>query len=204
MTTLYLDTEFNGFNGQFISAALVAEDGREWYQATFCKNPTDWVSKHVIPVIGIRLLMYEELQESLRLFLQKYEEVTIVCDWPKDVDHFCRLLMLEDGSGRMIRTPRLTFVIDTSLNTYTESLTPHNALADARALRLVGLAEDKNLAWCAERQMKNEADADALRLADALLLRSASLAPDAEPSDEALAALLRDVTAHYSNKGYKK
>ena len=203
MTTLYLDTEFNGFNGQFISAALVAEDGREWYQATFCKNPTDWVSKHVIPVIGIRLLMYEELQESLRLFLQKYEEVTIVCDWPKDVEHFCRLLMLEDGSGRMIRTPRLTFVIDTSLSTYTESLTPHNALADARALRLVGLAVDKNLAWCAEGQLKNEADADALRLADARLLRSTSLAPNEEPSDEALAALLRDVTANYSNKGSK-
>lgn len=187
---LYLDTEFNGFNGQFISAALVAEDGREWYQATFCKNPTDWVSKHVIPVIGIKLLMFEELQESLRLFLQRYEEVTIVCDWPRDVEHFCRLLMLEDGSGRMIRTPRLCFVIDTSLSAHTESLNPHNALADAHALRLVGLALDKNLAWCAERQ-----------LADERLLRSTSLASDAEPSDEALAALLRDVTAHYSNKG---
>ena len=200
---LYLDTEFNGFNGQFISAALVAEDGREWYQATFCKNPTDWVAKHVIPVIGIKLLMFEELQESLRVFLQRYEEVTILCDWPKDVEHFCRLLMLEDGSDRMIRTPRMTFVIDTSLSAHTESLNPHNALADAHALRLVGLALDKNLAWCAERQLKIEADADALRLADARLLRSTSLAPNEEPSDEALAALLRGVTANYSNKGSK-
>lgn len=200
---LYLDTEFNGFNGQFISAALVAEDGREWYQATFCKNPTDWVAKHVIPVIGIKLLMFEELQESLRVFLQRYEEVTILCDWPKDVEHFCRLLMLEDGSDRMIRTPRMTFVIDTSLSAHTESLNPHNALADAHALRLVGLALDKNLAWCAERQLKIEADADALRLADARLLRSTSLASNEEPSDEALAALLRGVTANYSNKGSK-
>jgi hypothetical protein len=39
---------------------------------------------------------------------------------------------------------------------------------------------------------------------DARLLRSTSLAPDKEPSDEALAALLCDVTAHYSNNGHKK
>ena len=155
MTTLYLDTEFNGFNGQFISAALVDEDGREWYQATYCRDPTDWVAKHVIPVINIKLLMYEELQESLRKYLQRYEQVTIICDWPRDVEHFCRLLMLEDSSGRMIRTPRLTFVIDTSLSAHTESLTPHNALADAHALRLVGLAMDKNLELNNYSEQKN-------------------------------------------------
>ena len=177
VTTLYLDTEFNGFNGQFISAALVAEDGREWYQATFCHHPTDWVAKHVIPVIGIRLLMYEELQESLRLFLQKYEEVTIVCDWPRDVEHFCRLLMLEDGSGRMIRTPRLTFVIDTSLSDYTDSLKPHNALADANALRLVDL----------QRQIRK------INLAD----------PDVEPSEHDLRCIMADVAIEVNKKAKK-
>ena len=177
VTTLYLDTEFNGFDGQFISAALVAEDGREWYQATFCHHPTDWVAKHVIPVIGIRLLMYEELQESLRLFLQKYEEVTIVCDWPRDVEHFCKLLMLEDGSGRMIRTPRLTFVIDTSLSDYTDSLKPHNALADANALRLVDL----------QRQIRK------INLAD----------PDVEPSEHDLRCIMADVAIEVNKKAKK-
>ena len=178
MTKLYLDTEFNGnSNGQFISAALVAEDGREWYQATFCHHPTDWVAKHVIPVIGIRLLMYEELQESLRLFLQKYEEVTIVCDWPRDVEHFCRLLMLEDGSGRMIRTPKLTFVIDTSLSAFTDSLTPHNALEDAKALRLVDLQKK---------------------------IRSINLAdPDVEPSEHDLRCIMADVAIEVNKKAKK-
>lgn len=30
MTKLWLDIEFNGFGGEFISAALVAEDDRYW------------------------------------------------------------------------------------------------------------------------------------------------------------------------------
>ena len=177
MTTLYLDTEFNGFDGQFISAALVAEDGREWYQATFCKNPTDWVAKHVIPVIEIKLLMFEELQKSLRKFLQQYVEVTIICDWPRDVEHFCRLLMLEDGSGRMIRTPRLTFVVDTRLSDYTDSLKPHNALEDAKALRLVDL----------QRQIRQ------INLAD----------PDVEPSEHDLRCIMADVAIVANAKAKK-
>lgn len=28
---IYVDCEFNGFGGELMSMALVAEDGREWY-----------------------------------------------------------------------------------------------------------------------------------------------------------------------------
>ena len=39
MTKLWLDTEFNGFGGEFISAALIAEDG-SFHQSSYCGNST--------------------------------------------------------------------------------------------------------------------------------------------------------------------
>ena len=82
MRKLWLDTEFNGFGGEFISAALVAEDGSYWYQAVACKNPVPWVAQHVIPMVGIQPVTLKALQASLRIFLSKFKHVTIVADWP--------------------------------------------------------------------------------------------------------------------------
>lgn len=40
---LYLDTEFNGFGGSLISAALVSTGGHEWYEVLPCSHPNAWV-----------------------------------------------------------------------------------------------------------------------------------------------------------------
>jgi hypothetical protein len=133
MTRLWLDTEFNGFGGKFISAALVAEDGSHWYQAVGCNNPVQWTAEHILPRIGIHPVTLAALQASLRVFLSKFDQVTIIADWPTDIEHFCNLLSIQPFNGNIICTPPITFELKTWLNGNGESVVPHNALEDARA-----------------------------------------------------------------------
>lgn len=141
---MWLDNEFNGYKGEFISAALVDEAGREWYEVQ--SNPsmlaTPWVAENVMPVLHKQAVLRSELQNSLYIFLKPYSRVHIIVDWPEDISYFCDLLVT--GPGERIDTPGLSFEIRRDLpNTSKTSAVPHNALADARALRLSHLqAED--------------------------------------------------------------
>lgn len=134
MTKLWLDTESNSFGGELISAALVAEDGRYWYKSLTCADPVPWVTQHVIPMLGIKAVPIKELQASLSVFLSQFERITIIADWPVDIEHFCRLLSLKSPDGRIIETPPITFELKTWLNGEGESAIPHNALEDAKAI----------------------------------------------------------------------
>ena len=140
MGKLWLDTEFNGFGGEFISAALVDENGNHWYKAIACNNPVPWVAQHVIPFISIQPVTLKALQASLHIFLSKFEHVTIVADWPTDIEHFCRLLSLQTLDGQIIKTPPITFELKTRLNGEGRSAIPHNALEDAKAIMSYDLA----------------------------------------------------------------
>ncbi len=140
MTTLWLDTEFNGFGGEFISAALIAEDGKNWYKTVGCENPIAWTKHHVMPRLGVKPVSLAALQESLRVFLNQFQRVTIVADWPADIEHFCNLLSVRPHTGNIIQTPPLTFNIKTWLNGKGVSAMPHNALEDARAIMRYDLA----------------------------------------------------------------
>jgi hypothetical protein len=130
----FVDTEFNEFRGALISMALVAEDGREWYEALPCHNPGPWVAENVMPIIGkAPLESVGEMAMSLCQFLSQFDSAHIVADWPEDISHFCNALIV--GPGLRVNTPPLTFEIDRSLpNTADISAIPHNALEDARAL----------------------------------------------------------------------
>jgi hypothetical protein len=146
MTKLWLDTEFNGFDGDFISAALVDEYGNYWYQAVACKEPRAWVEQNVLPVIGIKSVTLKALQTSLSTFLSKFEHITIVADWPTDIGHFCDLMSLHTFDGQIMNTPPITFELKTNLNGKFESAIPHNALEDARAMMRLDIASvDSNL-----------------------------------------------------------
>ena len=134
MKTFWLDTEFNGFGGELISAALVAEDGTEWYKTVGCKNPVPWAAENVIPHLGIKPVKLATVQESLRVFLSHYEHVNIISDWPTDIEHFCNLLCVRPFSGSIIHTPPLSFEVKPWLNGQFKSAIQHNALEDARAL----------------------------------------------------------------------
>lgn len=131
MTTLFLDTEFNEWRGDFISIALVPDsDGEPFYMSVGCKKPTPWVAANVMPMLQIKAEDYETVQRYLHLYLSKQPKpVHIVADWPCDFKYLCELLVLRAGVACSIP---LTMKLITAEY---QSRFPHNALADARALK---------------------------------------------------------------------
>lgn len=131
---LWIDTEFNEYKGELISLALVADDGREWYGVRFCDAPGWWVSEHVMPFLNQDPKRDSDLRDSLDSFLNRFDSVHIISDWPGDVAHFCNFL--EYRPGERIGPDSMTFEVRRDFpDTSTTSVLPHNALEDARALR---------------------------------------------------------------------
>ena len=129
---LFIDGEWNSYGGELISLALVAEDGQSFYEVLGCNNPDPWVAENVMPKLGKPSITLQELQAQLELFLRQFEfdSVHIIADWPEDIMWFCKVLIT--GPGTRLNTPPLTMEV---LRVDTVSQNPHNALADAMALR---------------------------------------------------------------------
>lgn len=132
---LFLDTEFNGFQGKLISMALVPEkpSDMEFYaeiQITDQLEP--WVRDNVVPHLFQSPISYKEFQNSLASYLFSVGDCTIVADWPDDIRYFCEALIT--GPGQMIKLMhKINFELDLSIDY--KSAVPHNALHDARAIR---------------------------------------------------------------------
>lgn len=132
---LFLDTEFNGFQGQLLSMALVPEDEKlpEFYKELEFKGQLDpWVKDNVMPHMVQVGCPRHEFQSALANYLWSVGDCTIVADWPDDIRYFCESLITGPGMCINILT-KINFVLDTSINY--ESKVPHNALWDARAIR---------------------------------------------------------------------
>lgn len=127
---LWIDCEFNEFQGELISMALVAEDGREWYASLGCAKPGSWVAKHVMPIILIDPVSKADFQTSLRDWLAQFDSIHVVADWPEDIAHFCEALITAPGCR--LNTPPLTMEV---VRIDAASALPHNALCDARGIR---------------------------------------------------------------------
>lgn len=127
---LFLDCEYNDFKGALISMVLVSEDGREWYEVLPCNNPSDWIAKNVMPILGKAPVSIELMQRSLYAFLAQFDGIHVVADWPEDIVHFCNALIV--GSGKRLDTPPLTLEI---VRVDYASDLPHNALHDARGIK---------------------------------------------------------------------
>jgi len=141
---MWLDTEFNGWQGELISLALVAEDGREFYEVLGCNEPCVWVAQNVMPVLNKDSILEKTFQNKLDKWLGKYPKVEVIADWPDDIKYFCGVMVT--GPGTYIRTPELTMKIVTHLpGTHETSLLPHNALEDAKALKKSHLAWESAL-----------------------------------------------------------
>lgn len=130
---LYLDTEFNDYRGELISLALVSGCGMEWYGVRECQNPSPWVAEHVIPFLNKSPESDDDLRNSLNKFLNIFDSVHIVADWPGDIAHFCNFL--EYAPGDRIGPDIMSFEVRRDLpDTSKTSKIPHNALEDARAM----------------------------------------------------------------------
>ena len=133
----FIDCEFNGFGGELITMALVADDGNEFYAdvETYDYYPCDFVRKHVLPVIDVpgaeaTPIARTELPQAISNFLCQYGSVHLVADWPDDIKYFCEALMT--GPGERVDTPPLAMEI---VRIDGDSEVPHNALCDARGIR---------------------------------------------------------------------
>jgi hypothetical protein len=132
---LFLDCEFNGFGGELISLALVDENQQSFYEVLECPHPVPWVKDHVIPRLNQPSIPLKQFQSRLQIFLFQYEYLEIIADWPEDFALFSRSLVL--SAGKCIRTPPLTMQLwmEDPIETHVASENPHNALADAQALK---------------------------------------------------------------------
>jgi len=139
MTTLFLDTEFNGFGGQLISMALYTEDADNLfyeiidlpYASSWC-DP--WVRQHVVPVFGKEPIKGGRVafNRALRKYLGEIATnglITVVADWPADIEHFFASLMIE-GHWEVDWPIHAAM----SKSGILKSEIPHNAMADAVAL----------------------------------------------------------------------
>jgi hypothetical protein len=137
MATLYLDTEFNGFAGDLMSLALVAEDGREWYGVLGLPGEIDgWVYDNVLPALfSLRPTIGPtdevDFRASLLRFLKQFDCPTIIADWYSDLHQFFGLFAGGNHTESWAYACRAELVL---LDKY-ESEFPHNALSDARAIR---------------------------------------------------------------------
>lgn len=130
---LFLDCEFNGFGGELIAMALIDEHGHYFYEVLPCAAPVEWVANNVIPRLQQAPISLQLFQQKLNDFLNQYQQIHIVADWPEDLALFCNSLLI--GPGRAIRTPNLSmqlWSIPAALNI--QSSQAHYALADAQAL----------------------------------------------------------------------
>ena len=131
---LFLDCEFNGFGGELISMALVDENEKYFYEVLPCMNPTSWVFNNVIPILNKQAIDLKEFKKNLFNFLNHYETIHIVADWPEDFSLFLTTLMLQQGV--CMTTPKLTMELwQSDINLTIDSEIPHNALQDAFALK---------------------------------------------------------------------
>lgn len=92
-----------------------------------------------MPKLGKPWIVINSLQEQLENFLSQFDSVHIIADWPEDIMWLCKVLVT--GPGTRLDTPPLTMQI---LRVDTVSKNPHNALADAQALRDCYVSVDMN------------------------------------------------------------
>lgn len=146
----FLDTEFNGYLGELISLAIVAQDDRELYLMNIdrMENTIEWVKENVMPILTVPGAEpvpsnYEQISHEIEQFLAGDSDPVIVVDWPDDIKYLCEALIT--GPGQMVAVPRLTFEM-VRVDAYPTELpgaVQHNALWDARALRVaVGGSSD--------------------------------------------------------------
>lgn len=142
MTKLFIDTEFNGFGGELMSMALVAEDGKEFYEVVKLYGDLDpWVEENVVPCLLKVGGTYEQLQDKMFSFLSQYDNIEIIADWPDDIRYFCQAVIV--GPGRMHDIGGFTCHMYRWLSA-DKSVVKHNALHDARAIRDCYMDNERN------------------------------------------------------------
>jgi len=124
----FLDFEFNGKNGQILSAAIVTDTGEKWYEVIECSPDilVPWVVEHVMPYLGKRAVTREVFFESFQRFIDRFGYVEFFYNAHADRRYL-------DEIVARVNMPLYRCIRDGFLSAKS-STTPHNALADATAI----------------------------------------------------------------------
>lgn len=156
---LYLDCEFNGDGGSFISIALFDPfDNLEFYEVSrfwldLIKYHEDaggmknWVKENVVPMFGKKAIMEHEIKAKLVNFLSQFvDDIVIYADWPEDFIHLLKLLYAVNPNNQIPSklVAKLKMELITTGDGHVSKL-PHNALEDAKALYLNHMEMLKNV-----------------------------------------------------------
>ena len=140
----FLDCEFNGFGGELISLALSGEVGELYLARTDSEldalDGHDWIAEHVLPFLSVpdarpEVMPLDAFGRAIQAFLAEDPAPVIIADWPEDLMHLMRCLII--APGQMVRIPDLSLRLmhASAYPTDMEEVVQHNALWDARALR---------------------------------------------------------------------
>jgi hypothetical protein len=91
-------------------------------------------------VLKVKPINRRQFVLLLQIWLLQFPSIHVIADWPEDISHFCQALIT--GPGERINTPALTMEVRRDLDLI-PSATPHNALADAWAIRDSHLAIER-------------------------------------------------------------
>lgn len=144
---LYLDCEFNGTRGSFLSMGIYdPKEGINFYEVS--ANWKDllkysyeyggmqpWVLDNVIPCLNKKAIDELELSRNLQAYLVKFEDPIIYADWPEDFVHLMSMLHYTPPNTivPMKLVSNLKMELITTPGIYISAI-PHNALEDAKAL----------------------------------------------------------------------
>jgi hypothetical protein len=128
-TRAFIDFEFNGRNGAILSAAIVTDTGKEWYEVMEYDTSTivPWVAENVIPVLGKEPLSRAVFMDSFEMFIEQFGYIEFYFNAHADQRYLDELLAA-------VPNPPLHRCIRDGHMFAGHSVTPHNALADARAI----------------------------------------------------------------------
>lgn len=128
---IYIDCEFNGWMGELLSFAMVADDGAEFYSVLPEPRTWDaWCFDNVLPVLNKKpVASFDDFRLAFLEFLRGYRNPIIVADWPADLYYFNKVL-LGAGHENSVLIPCGMELVSCDY----DSAIPHNALEDARAI----------------------------------------------------------------------
>ena len=132
----YIDTEFNGTEGQLLSIALVRQDGAHFYEVLHAHELiVPWVTENVAPFFAQEPVSRLQAVKKLQKFLRKDDGPHVfIADWPEDIAHFNRMLLRDHGKRNDPFRYACLLLHMPHFDTALASRVPHNALEDARAL----------------------------------------------------------------------
>lgn len=116
---------------------ITSQDGKEFYEVLECSNPVAWVKENVVPLLLKDSISKGLFTKRLEQYLSQWDSIEVIADWPRDLELFYSSLLV--GNGWMISVPKqLSTNLVRGLDA--QSLLPHNAIEDARALKTAYLA----------------------------------------------------------------